>query len=283
MKTSQSSDIEEIRNLYFSLIKKTLTYSIWGEDFSPVFIHKYPFLKRTLYYILIRYFKKGNVQLVRQRKYDPKIREEGRDHPTLAHTMIGLKRLDNIQSCVEDVLAKGIPGDLIETGIWRGGALIFMRALLKAHGITNRKVWGADSFKGLPISDTQKYAADAGDFHHLMPHLAVTLDQVKDNFEKFGLLDDQVCFLEGWFKDTLPNAPIESLAVMSLDGDMYESTMDALVNLYPKLSPGGYTIIDDYGYIESCRKAVHDYRSAYSIADEIQTIDWSGVYWKKGF
>ena len=66
------------------------------------------------------------------------------------------------------------------------------------------------------------------------------LETVKANFEKYGLLDAQVVFLKGWFKDTLPAAPIGKLAVMRLDGDMYESTMDALKSLYPELSPGGY-------------------------------------------
>ncbi len=72
-------------------------------------------------------------------------RMEGRDWPLLGHTMIGIKRLDNLQFCVERVLADDVPGDLIETGVWRGGATIFMRAILKAHGVTDRRVWVADS------------------------------------------------------------------------------------------------------------------------------------------
>lgn len=271
----------EAIKLYLDLMKKTLTFFIWGDTFQPIFIQRYPFLKRYFFRQLIRYLNKRQIQVMQQRPFNPIIREEGKDHPILAHTMIGLRRLSNIQECVEEVLAKGIPGDLIETGVWRGGAVIFMRALLKVYGIKDRKVWAADSFKGLPMPNPSKYPADAGDNHYLMPHLAVSLDQVKANFDQFGLLDEQVCFLEGWFKDTLPDAPISNIAIMRLDGDMYESTMDALVNLYPKLSPGGYVIIDDFGYIESCRKAVNDFRSRNNIIDEIFTVDWSGIYWKK--
>ena len=94
-------------------------------------------------------------------------------------------------------------------------------------------------------------------------------------------MDDQVIFLQGWFKNTLPTAPIESLSILRLDGDMYESTIDALFYLYPKLSVGGYCIIDDWGAIPSCKKAVEDYRRVYNITENMEMIDWTGVYWKK--
>jgi hypothetical protein len=209
-------------------------------------------------------------------------RMEGRIWPLVAHTMIGLKRLDNLEFCIEEVIAKGVPGDLIETGVWRGGATIFMRAMLKAYGVTDRCVWVADSFEGLPPPDAGKYPHDAGDSLYQERELAVSVEQVKANFERYGLLDDQVRFLKGWFRDTLPDAPIERLAVLRLDGDMYQSTMDTLVNLYPKLSEGGYVIVDDYGAIPACRQAVSDYRSANAITEEIRNIDWTGIFWQKG-
>ena len=104
---------------------------------------------------------------------------------------------------------------------------------------------------------------------------------MRGNFERYGLLDDRVHFLEGWFKDTLPNAPIEQLAILRVDGDMYESTMDALRPLYPKLSVGGYLIIDDYGAIPACKAAVEDYRSEHGITEPIVEIDWTGAYCKR--
>ena len=82
--------------------------------------------------------------------YVRQLRENGEDWPLIAHTMIGMKRLDNLQYCVEKVIAENVPGDLIETGVWRGGAAIFMRAILKAYGVTGRRVLVADSFEGLP-------------------------------------------------------------------------------------------------------------------------------------
>jgi O-methyltransferase len=207
-------------------------------------------------------------------------RANGWDWPTVAHTMIGMKRLDNIQTCFQIALEDGVEGDLIETGVWRGGAVIFMRALLAAHGISNRNVWVADSFEGLPPPDPQKYPADSGDTHHTQKFLAIGIDEVKANFEAYGLLDGQVKFLKGWFEETLPSAPIGKLCVCRLDGDMYGSTMVALESLYPKLSTGGFLIVDDWT-IDGAHKAVEDYRSKHGIKDAILSIDRHSAYWRK--
>ena len=202
---------------------------------------------------------------------------EGRHWPRSAETMVGLKRLRNIRECVEQVLEDQIPGDLIETGVWRGGSCIYMRAILAAHEISDRTVWVADSFEGLPPPTLPQ--DEAFDFHEF-PELAVGVDEVRANFERYGLLDDQVRFLIGWFADTLPG-PVKQLAVLRLDGDLYESTWDTMTALEPLVSPGGFVIIDDYGDIEACRKAVHDYRTNNEITSPIEQIDYSGVFWRK--
>jgi hypothetical protein len=240
--------------LYLDLLKRILSNTIYGDE---------------------------NVGSFQPPVFDLALRSEGGDWPKCAHTMIGLKRLDNLQYCVEDALAHDIAGDLVETGVWRGGATIFMRAILKAYGVTDRRVWVADSFQGLPPPDVQRYPHDAGDLYHTHDVLAVSLEQVQENFGRYGLLDDQVRFLKGWFRNTLPAAPIERIAVLRLDGDMYESTCDALTSLYPKLSVGGYAIIDDYKVVPGCRQAVDDYRSRHGITDEITEIDWAGVFWRR--
>jgi hypothetical protein len=198
-----------------------------------------------------------------------------------AHTMASFKRLDNVQFCVEDVLSKAVPGDLIETGVWRGGVPIFMRAILAAYGATGRLVWVADSFEGLPPPDAQRYPSDAGLDFTGIPELSVSLEQVQSHFDRYSLLDAQVKFLKGWFRDTLPHAPTGPLAVVRLDGDLYESTMDALTHLYPRLSIGGYLIVDDYGAILACREAVHDYRRIHGITDKIIPVDWTCSYWQR--
>lgn len=207
-------------------------------------------------------------------------REEGADWPTRAHTMVGRKRLDNLQQCIETVLREEIPGDLIETGVWRGGCVIFMRAALAAFGDVDRRIWVADSFRGLPPPD-EKWPVDTGDTLHRIEFLAIPRSEVERNFQAYGLHDDRVRFLEGWFEETLPKAPIAQLAVLRLDGDMYGSTMSVLQTLYDRVSPGGFIIVDDFA-LPTCRSAVMDFRAARGIETPIETIDWTGAWWRKG-
>jgi len=115
----------------------------------------------------------------------------------------------------------------------------------------------------------------------IYPQLVVPLETVKANFAAYGLLDEQVRFLAGWFRDTLPAAPVKALAVLRLDGDLYESTILALESLYPKVSRGGFVIVDDYGAIPACRKAVDRYRSDYGITETLHVVDWTGVFWRR--
>ena len=204
-----------------------------------------------------------------------------------AVSMLPLVRMDNLEFCIRDVIKSEVPGDLIETGVWRGGATIFMRGVLKALGVADRTIWVADSFEGLPEPDAERFPIEAkahnGTVFKSYKHLAAGIDEVKRNFEAYGLLDEHVEFLRGWFKDTLPQAPISRLAVMRLDGDYYESTMDALENLYDKLSVGGYAIIDDYGEEAwtYCRKAVDEFRAGRGITDPLVRVDSKCWYWRR--
>ncbi|GLR87669.1 TylF/MycF/NovP-related O-methyltransferase [Bradyrhizobium iriomotense] len=211
--------------------------------------------------------------------YDPNRRALGLDWPSQAETMIGRARMRNLRMLTQRVLEEGIPGDLIETGVWRGGACIYMTGILAAFGDQKRRVLVADSFRGLPPPNAEDYPADEGDQHHQMMQLAVSRDQVEENFRRYGLLDERVIFLEGWFKDTLPSAPIEALGLLRLDGDMYESTMDALNALYGKVSPGGFVIIDDY-VLKPCAQAVDDFRSRHRISAPLQEVDGAAKWWQ---
>ena len=266
--------------LYLDLVKKSLTYLLYGleDDYVPVPRPQNP-VKRLLFDAI----RDRGIELLLPKAKNLEIRFEGKDWPLpkSALTAIGMTGLANLQFCVEDVLRRQVPGDLIETGAWRGGASIFMRSILKAYDVIDRKVYVADSFEGLPKPEPEKYAADAGDKHHTFKFLAVSLDEVKQNFSRYGLLDDQVCFIKGWFRDTLPTLRDKKWAVVRLDGDMYESTWDGLVNLYPNLAIGGYIIVDDYGAVKGCREAVEDYRRANNILGPIYTVDWGRVFWQR--
>jgi O-methyltransferase len=197
-----------------------------------------------------------------------------------SHTMMGRKRMDNIEYCLDAVRRDSIPGDLIETGVWRGGGSIFMRGYLAAWDMRDRTVWVADSFAGLPVPTLPQdigYDLSVGK----APSLAVPVEDVQENFRRYGLLDGQVRFLKGWFRDTLPTAPIEQLAVLRLDGDLYESTMDALNALYDKVAPGGFIIVDDYGDFPPCRQAIDEFRARRNIVSPLEVVDWTGAYWRK--
>jgi O-methyltransferase len=252
--TSSADQARQSRELYLDLLKRSLLNFIYPE---------------------------AEIGLDPRRSPDPRIRFEGRDWPPFAHTMVGWHRLENLQRCAETILLESIPGDFLEAGVWRGGASILLRGVLKAYCITDRRVWAADSFAGLPPPDPVRFPADAGLNLHLSPQLAVSLETVRANFSRYGLLDDQVRFLRGWFRDTLPTAPVDRLALLRLDGDLYESTWDALTSLYPKVSPGGFVIVDDYGDIAACRQAVNDYRRDNRIEEPIVPVDWTGVFWRR--
>lgn len=206
-----------------------------------------------------------------------------------AVTMLPRARLDHLQACIEDVLRCGVPGDLMEAGVWRGGAAILMRALLKVHGVADRSVWVADSFQGLPEPDATRFPKESMVYHgpvmrDAFQRLAVGMEVVKTNFSNYCMLDERVRFLPGWFKDSLPCAAIDRLAVLRLDCDYYESTRDCLVHLYDRLSPGGYLIVDDYGEDDwtDCRAAVDGFRADRGITDPMVRVDRSCWYWQRG-
>lgn len=218
-------------------------------------------------------------------------RKVGRDSPPTAETMIGRARLDNVHELAVRTLAEGVPGDFVETGVWRGGTIAFLRAVLAVYGDTERTVWACDSFQGLPEPDLERFPMDqelyleAGAKRNregaLKSQLAVPLPKVKANIARYGLLDDRIRFLKGWFEDTLPTAPIGDIALLRLDGDLYQSTIEALTSLEHKVVPGGFIIVDDYHSIAACEQAVTDYRAEHGIDAEIHTVDWTGAWWQK--
>ncbi|MFN7806425.1 MAG: TylF/MycF/NovP-related O-methyltransferase [Planctomycetaceae bacterium] len=267
---------------YLDLLQKALLFQLWDEPPVPVSRHR-PWRHRLLWWVLkqldaaLRPLRLG---LVYDRPLTATDRREGTFWPVHAHTMIGELRLNQLRAAAETVLREGIPGDFIETGVWRGGSCILLRGVLQAWGVTDRRVIVADSFAGLPPPDLARYPQDQGDTLHQVPALAISEAEVRDNFHRYGLLDDQVLFLKGFFEQTLPTAPVDQLAILRLDGDMYGSTIVALNHLYPKLSPGGYCIVDDY-FLAPCRQAVADYRRDHEITEPLIPIDASSVYWRR--
>lgn len=265
---------DDLRSHYLTLLKSALIGDLAsGDQFEEI-----GFPTALLPTPLFRWLSGQPYRIVR--RADLRRRREGRDYPQGGMTMIGRLRLDQLEKAAVDILRRDIPGDFLEAGVWRGGASILLRGVLKIYGVRDRVVWAADSFQGVPKPDSS-YSADFGNLLWTQKALVVSLKDVRANFSRFGLLDNQVKFLPGWFRDTLPTAPVDKLALLRLDGDLYESTMDALNALYHKVSQGGYIIVDDYGAIKACRRAVDDFRTAYHITTPMVPIDWTGVYWQR--
>lgn len=263
----------EVATAYLELMKDCLTFLLWeASDGSLVELNP-----RQPIASLARVAQR----IARRRKPERSLRETGMDWPARALTMVGKRRLNNVQWCVEQILADQVPGDLLEAGVWRGGTTIFMRALLRAYGDTQRRVWVADSFRGMPRPNAGRYPADRGSLLSSWRSLAVSSEEVRENFRRFQLLDGQVTFLEGWFRETLPAAPIDRLAVLRLDGDLYESTQDTLMPLYDKVSSGGFIIVDDYYGTPPCRRAVDDFRERNAVQERIVRVDGRGAFWRK--
>jgi hypothetical protein len=248
----------EIRARYLDLLEKSLLDAIYGERQFDTW------LRGLLQRLRHPYITRRGPLLV----------------PACAHTAIGATRLRHLRRLVERTLHEEIPGDYIEAGVWRGGACILMRGVLAAHGIADRLVYCADTFAGLPRPD-RSFPADKRDRLYKFRELAVSEETVRQNFAAYDLLDEQVVFLKGLFADTLPRLSDRRFALIRLDGDMYGSTMSALENLYDRVSSSGFVIIDDYGGLRNCAKAVHDFLDARGLRPTIEPIDESCVWWQK--
>jgi hypothetical protein len=205
----------------------------------------------------------------------------GHDLPYRAVAFGGTAKFDNLQVGMETCLSEKIPGDFMEAGCWRGGVTIFMRGFLKAYGDVERSVWCADSFLGEPIPKPATYPDDEWNEFYKESLFVASFDDVRETFAGFGLLDDRVKFVRGWFEDTLPTCRVEKLAVVRIDGDLYGSNWTCMEHLYPKVSPGGFVILDDYFVWPAARKAIDDYRSQHSIDEPIHRIAANSGYWRR--
>jgi hypothetical protein len=200
-----------------------------------------------------------------------RLRAAGMDWPLHGLTMVGLRRLEDLQACVERVVADGVPGDVIEAGSWRGGAALLIRATLDALG-DDRELVVADSFAGFPAGDED--ASVAHDF------LVAPLADVQEAFARLGL-ERGVTFVPGFFEETMAGLAGRSWALVRLDADTYEPTRLALRALYPGLATGGYLVIDDYGSFEGCRRAIDEFRAEHAIEEPLEQVDFTCWRWRR--
>ena len=258
--TRARAGVDALRAAYLELLKLCLC-DLTGEGTASVDSTK----DGRLY---VRELKGAELQL----------RATGRDWPLRGLTMVGLDRLDDLQACVESVVAEGVEGDLVEAGSWRGGASILMRATLDSLGADERTVWVADSFEGFPVADAPELRQ--GDEMHGLEFLSIPLEKVMGYFARFGC-ENGIRFVPGFFQETMPQLRGRRWSIVRLDGDTYEATWVTLETLYPGLSAGGHLIVDDYGALEVCRHAVDDFRRERGITEPLEEVDWTAVRWRK--
>lgn len=225
----------------------------------------------------------GKAESLTQTPYDAERRYRGSDWPTYGLTMIGIERLDNVHKLLVEALRQDVPGDFVECGVWRGGASLFAKAVLTAHGGSDRRhVHLVDSFQGLPAPTTDE-GGDKSTWSQ-MKFLEVPQEQVMASFDRYGLLDSSVHFWKGYFRYSMPQlrAGISGkIALLRMDGDMFESTMDILFNAYDLVNVNGFIIIDDW-HVEECRKAVIKFFELHGRTMEVTPIKQNmGAFFQK--
>ncbi len=186
----------------------------------------------------------------------------------LPYTEMGRTRLEALERCLDTARRNGAAGQLVDCGTGRGGAAIFMRGYLDAHDLGDRDVWVADTFR---VSEHE--AAGLLD-------LSADLNIVRDGFRRFDLLDDRVHFLQGPYRETLPRAPVDEVALLRVGGGLGAASRDVLDALYGKVAAGGVVVVDEYAD-ERCQRAVDDFRATHGLGQHVERIDWSGIWWQK--
>ena len=197
-----------------------------------------------------------------------------------AITMIHIPNLNNLHDLLTYVMENNLDGELVETGVWRGGAVIFMATFNKFYNL-NKKIYACDSYEGLPKNSIyQEDAIVNGNVKQF--DYAVSLEEVQNNFLKYDVLDENVIFVKGFFEDTMKNINIDKISMLRLDGDMYTSTIVVLEALYDKVVPNGVIIIDDYHWdIAGCCNAVDNFRKSRNITTKINYSYGCCVWWIK--
>ncbi|MBV8529068.1 MAG: class I SAM-dependent methyltransferase [Candidatus Dormibacteraeota bacterium] len=169
---------------------------------------------------------------------------------------------------VRYLIAAGIEGDIVECGVWRGGSMLAAARTLVEAGDTSRTLWLYDTFEGMSEpTDVDRRAVDgatasellASPVHHNQVLALASLHDVEKTMALSGYPATSLRYVVGKVEETLPNTVPDSIALLRLDTDWYESTRDELAYLVPRMAPGAVLIIDDYGHWEGSRRAVDEY------------------------
>ncbi|MEX2150263.1 MAG: TylF/MycF/NovP-related O-methyltransferase [Steroidobacteraceae bacterium] len=237
--------------------------------------------------------RRFGIDIVRRRDGQPRTLPADIDTPAAAtirlvqpYTMTSAERLFALIQAVRHVSAAAIPGDIVECGVWRGGSMMAAARTLLESGDATRDLYLYDTYEGMSPPGAADVNLDgqaasallrARDKHD--PESAwcyATLEDVRTALYGTGYQASRMHFVEGKVEQTIPGTAPERIAVLRLDTDWYESTRHEMEHLYPRLSPGGVLIIDDYGHWAGCRKAVDEYLASRGIRLLLNRIDYTG-------
>jgi len=200
-------------------------------------------------------------------------------------TMTSSERISAFCHAVRYIAKHGIPGDIVECGVWRGGSMMAAALTLQAEQDIFRTLHLFDTFAGMPPPSEIDRAAQSGRSAASLLEEAdsssdlwalATIDDVRANLESTNYPADRIRFIRGRVEDTIPREAPEEIAILRLDTDWYQSTRHELMHLYPKLSIGGILIVDDYGHWEGARRALDEYISDNRLVILLQRIDYTG-------
>ena len=202
-------------------------------------------------------------------------------------TMTSSERIWSLLRAVDYVVDQPVPGDFVECGVWRGGSVMAMARRLQERGDASRNLWLYDTYEGMtPPTENDVEAISGRTAQDLLNTTAIAdgnnvwciagIDDVRANIARTGYPDSQIAFVKGDVAQTLQESVPESIALLRLDTDWYESTRVGLETLYPRLAIGGVCILDDYGHWQGARKAVDEYFATQSRKPLMMPIDFSG-------
>jgi O-methyltransferase len=198
-------------------------------------------------------------------------------------TMVKSKNLMNLYNLVQKANSMSLDGDIVECGVWNGGSAALMAfACLQNNAVNDRLLWLFDSFAGLPPPGPRDGTTEN---KYYFPGLNEgSIEKVEKAFRKLSLPMDSVKIFPGWFENTLTKAEIDRIAILHVDADWYSSVMSVLQAFYKKVVPGGFVVLDDYGYWEGCNRAFEDFVSQNKIEGiKLEQVDSTGAYFQKPF
>lgn len=196
------------------------------------------------------------------------------------YTMTTPERVGSLRDAVRYVVANGIPGAIVECGVWRGGSMMAVALTLKELGVADRDLWMYDTWTGMPEpgeEDVDIFGVSAsrrqGQWQERLDAGAVvpttlqqlSVDEVRSLLVATGYPEERMRFVGGLVEETIPGEAPSTIAILRLDTDYYASTRHELEHLYPRVSDGGVLIIDDYGRWQGARKAVDEYVAAHEL------------------